>query len=115
MRLTALMVTTALMGLSATAHADNPRDVVQEGRQLFNAVGCWACHGYDGPGTLSGPQLAGTALLLPSFERLLRHPVKLMPAYSEQLLSSAQVAKILVYLQSLPAGPAAKDIKLLNP
>lgn len=84
------------------------------GLMLFEQQGCWACHGYGGPGTLSGPQLAPSRLPWPIFQRLVRHPARLMPAYSEQLLSDAQLTDIYCYLQSIAPARKAQDIPLLK-
>ena len=85
-----------------------------EGLVLFNASGCWACHGTAGQGTLSGPQIAPTKLPLAAVQQLLRHPAKLMPAYDATVLNDAQVASIYAYLTSVPASRPAEDIPLLQ-
>ena len=91
---------------AATGNAEN-------GRQLFLAYSCWACHGYGAIGG-TGPRLApsrfATAAGLTMF---VRNPPT-MPPYSIQVLSDAQVADIWAYLQSLPRPAGAKDIPLLN-
>jgi mono/diheme cytochrome c family protein len=99
--------------LTHTARAGAPDQVVS-GQALFNAVGCWACHGYGGQGTVTGPQIAPSVLPLPVFQQLLRHPVRVMPAYSAAVLSDTQVANIYGYLNSLAAPKRAKDISPLN-
>ena len=98
--------------MAGTATAPEP---MISGQVLFNAVGCWECHGYSGQGTLSGPQIATSVLPLPVFQRLLRHPARLMPAYGADVLSDQQVASIYGYLQSLAPPRHAKELPLLQP
>jgi ubiquinol-cytochrome c reductase cytochrome c subunit len=100
--------------LTVTASAAGGPGQVVSGQALFNAVGCWACHGYGGQGTLTGPQIAPSILPLSVFQQLLRHPARGMPAYSAAVLSDAQVANIYTYLNSLVAPKRAQDISPLN-
>jgi mono/diheme cytochrome c family protein len=37
-----------------------------------------------------------------------------MPVYSAAVITDAQIADIVAYLQSIPSGQPAKDIPLLN-
>ena len=37
-----------------------------------------------------------------------------MPVYTAALVTDAQIADIVAYLQSIPTGKSAKDIPLLN-
>jgi mono/diheme cytochrome c family protein len=104
-----------LSALSLTAMAAAGPAEPASGQALFNAVGCWACHGYGGQGTLSGPQIAPSALPLPIFQQLLRHPARLMPAYGAAVLNDAQVASLYAYLQSRSPPRHAADIVPLKP
>ncbi len=46
--------------------------------------------------------------------RQLRRPSARMPVYSTVVLSDAQAADIIAYLQSIKPGKPAKDIPILN-
>ena len=85
------------------ADANNP---VEQGRTLYNATGCYSCHGYEGQGFLiTGPRLAPNPLPLVVFTEMVRRPTNVMPAYSPHVLTDAELAKIHAFLQSIPAPP----------
>jgi mono/diheme cytochrome c family protein len=78
-----------------------------KGQALFVQTGCYACHGYAGQGALAtGPRIARTELPLEAFTAALRSPASDMPPYEAAILSDADAADILAYLQSLPAPPS---------
>jgi mono/diheme cytochrome c family protein len=90
-----------------------------DGKELFNTVGCWSCHGFNGQGAMSrgiasGPHINARVLPEPAFLRQLRAPVGVMPPYSADVLTDAQVEAIYNYLRSLPVATTAKDIPLLS-
>ena len=72
------------------------------GKALFEAPGieCNRCHGNRGEGGF-GPILAGRNLAPATFEEGLRRG-RVMPAYSEQLITAREAADMLAYLNSLP-------------
>jgi mono/diheme cytochrome c family protein len=85
------------------------------GKQLFMAEACYTCHGTTGAGGgPSGPALAHQGLAPEAILQQLRHPQTRMPAYTDKVLPDKDAADIVAYIQSLPQGPAAKDIPLLN-
>jgi ubiquinol-cytochrome c reductase cytochrome c subunit len=95
--------------------AATPQGDAAHGRQVFDAVGCWQCHGYVGQGSiLSGPRLAPKPLPLDKFRELVREPLNQMPAYSTEVLSDEDLTDVHAYLESIPAPPAVKDIPLLS-
>ena len=107
---------------AAQSAADKtPEQSIAAGKILFNTVGCWSCHGYNGQGAMSrgiasGPHIDARVLPLEAFAHQLRSPLSVMPPYTEAVLTDAQVADIYNYLRSLPRPRAAKDIPLLaNP
>jgi mono/diheme cytochrome c family protein len=107
---------------AAQSTADKiPDQSIAAGKVLFNTVGCWSCHGFNGQGAMSrgiasGPHIDARVLPLEAFAHQLRSPLSVMPPYTEAVLSDAQVADIYNYLRSLPRPPAAQDIPLLaNP
>lgn len=105
----ALWVVTVL-----SARADSPGNPA-EGRRLFLADGCYQCHGTTGAGGgPAGPTLAPNPLPLAAMLAKLRTPSGRMPVYTPGVVSDAQIADIVAYLKSIPAGRPAHDIPLLN-
>src|SRR5579871_547298 len=88
------------------------------GKALFLRDNCYTCHGTTGAGggALGGPRLAHAGLTPNAILNELRHPRAAMPAYSEKILSDAEAADIVAFIQSLSRAPEsdAKSIKLLN-
>ncbi|MDQ6684200.1 MAG: cytochrome c [Pseudomonadota bacterium] len=87
------------------------------GRQLYMSNGCYSCHGTVGQGgeRSAGPRIAPGPYPLEAFRIFVRSPRESMPRYDPKFLSDAQLEAIHRYLVSLPRGPAAKDITLLQP
>jgi mono/diheme cytochrome c family protein len=103
---------------AATAPPGNDSSTAT-GKKLFDTVGCWSCHGFDGQGAMSrgiasGPHINARVLPEAAFIHQLRTPIGVMPPYTADVLSDEQVRDIYHYLSSLPAPPALKDIPLLN-
>ena len=87
------------------------------GRKAFVTHGCWQCHGFEGQGSLitsNGKVLANTELPLESFEAFVRSTNRAMPPYSEKILSSADLADIYAFLQSVPKPKDVSSIPLLK-
>jgi len=82
-----------------------------EGNQLF----CKNCHGKDGEGAF-GPDLAGRGLSAGQFRQALRKPWGIMPAYTEEQLSDAEIAGLTTYFGSLPkpAEPGPWRVPVAN-
>jgi mono/diheme cytochrome c family protein len=101
------------------AAATSNEHSVAAGKVLFNSVGCWSCHGFNGQGATSrgiasGPRINARVLPEAAFLRQLRSPVSVMPPYTETVLTDEQAAQIYAYLRSLPEPVPAKDIALLK-
>ncbi|HUK04916.1 MAG TPA: cytochrome c [Burkholderiales bacterium] len=77
--------------------------------------GCRQCHGYVGQGGITGPRLAPNPMPLEAMSVFVRNTRGAMPPYQKAILSDADLADIHAYLSSLPKGPDAKSIPLLNP
>lgn len=108
----ALIVAACVLG-SAAAQAAS----AENGKKALVAHGCWQCHGFEGQGSLitsNGKVIAHTELPFESFEAFVRSTNRAMPPYSEQILSSADLADIYAYLQSVPKPPAVESIQLLK-
>lgn len=86
---------------------------VERGRTVFNAVGCYACHGYAGQGGV-GPRLAPPPWSDEASEQFVRGTMGAMPAYSDKVLSDADLKAIFAYLHSLPKAKSPDEIPLLK-
>lgn len=106
----------SLMGLlCAAALAQEPHGDPVQGKRLFLAYGCYQCHGTTGAGGgPAGPRLAPNPLPLEGVKAKLRTASGRMPVYTAALVTDAQIADIVAYLQTIPSGKPAKDIPLLN-
>ena len=93
----------------ATAPAGN----AENGKRLYTAVACYACHGYVGQGGSAGPRLGPPAIAFPAFMRAIRHPQE-MPPYTAKVLSDAQVADIYAHVKTFPEPADLDTIPLLK-
>jgi ubiquinol-cytochrome c reductase cytochrome c subunit len=104
----------ALVFFAGAAFAqEEPRGNAQTGKQLFEAKGCYSCHGFVGQGSREGPRLT-PALAYPAFVAQLRTPRVIMPPYTAMLVTDQQAADIHAYLAGLPKPPDPKSVKLLQ-
>jgi mono/diheme cytochrome c family protein len=104
-------------GFAPTWSQDAPGGDVNNGRTLYNDVGCYQCHGRAGQGGSFGgpaPVLAGTVVTFAAYLHVLRNPVANMPPYPESVLSDQQAADIYAYIRSLPGARNPGDIPILN-
>jgi ubiquinol-cytochrome c reductase cytochrome c subunit len=95
-------------GAALAASAEN-------GKADFMKYGCWQCHGMLGQGGVTGPKLAPGPIPFEALSAFIRSSNRGMPPYMEAVLPDGDLADIYAYLQSIPKGPDAKDIPLLNP
>ena len=84
--------------LSDTALAETG-DPVQDGRILFVAYGCAACHGLNGQGGATGKDL-GKSSDEEVLEEVRRGP-KTMPVYDIGFLPDSTVEKLIAFLDSI--------------
>lgn len=93
-----------------------PAGNAQNGKKLFNTVGCYECHGRQGQGAAqTGAARIGPPMLsFDGFLGLVRKPINNMPPYSAKAISDQDLADIYAYLKSIPMPPKGKDIPLLN-
>lgn len=110
-----MFAVTLAAGISVPAlsadHVDAAGANAPRGRELFMRVGCYECHGTVGQGApATGPRLAPNPLPQAAFSALVRHPSNVMPAYSERILSDAELADIYAYLKSIAPSPPASQI-----
>src|SRR5678816_4135542 len=96
------MVALALALSGGVAFAqDEPKGNAQTGKQLFEAKGCYSCHGFVGQGSREGPRLT-PALPYAAFVAQLRTPRAIMPPYTAALVTDQQAADMHAYLAGLP-------------
>lgn len=89
----------------SVAASPAPGDRVK-GKATWSRVGCYTCHGYAAQGAeMSGPKLSGRGFTLPIFSAMVRKPRNLMPPYSKQMVSDAELNDILAYVNSIDTRP----------
>jgi ubiquinol-cytochrome c reductase cytochrome c subunit len=103
----------AALWMGSAAAQEGASGDVQKGRQLFEAKGCYSCHGFVGQGSREGPRLT-PPMALPAFVQQLRTPRAIMPPYTAALVTDSQAADIHAYLAGLPKPPDPKTVKLLQ-
>jgi mono/diheme cytochrome c family protein len=105
-------------GLDMPARAqDAPKGDAANGQRVYLADGCFTCHGRSGQGGNyygTTPTLAKTELPFEGFKQQLREPVRVMPAYSEAVVSDKEVADMYAFLQTLSGRRPVKDFPILN-
>ena len=104
----------ALAGLAwnPSAAADGS---AEKGKAAYVKHGCWQCHGFAARGSVAGPKLAPDPMPLVVLTVFVRQTRGAMPPYQEAILTSADLADIHAWLQSLPKPRDYKSIPLLNP
>jgi len=113
-------LTVALLALGAcdvTWPQSAPPGDVANGKRVYLAVGCFACHGRAGEGGAfigPAPPLAQTEYSLAVFKVFVRTGPNEMPAYSESVLADKDLADVHAFLRSLPGRREAKEIPVLN-
>ena len=103
-------------GVTLSAQAEASADDIARGRQLFMANGCYSCHGTVAQGgeRSGAPKLAPDTYPFEAFRVLVRTPREAMPRFDPKFVSDEQLRSIHTYLSSIPKGPAAKDIPILQ-
>lgn len=91
-----------------------PASASEKGKALFVKNGCWQCHGFVGQGGIAGAKLAPDPMPLEAMISFVRNSNRSMPAYSEAILSNADLTEIHAYLASIPKPADPKSIPLLN-
>jgi mono/diheme cytochrome c family protein len=103
-----LLIGALLIGSLFTSYAQDTGDgeeeitdeMIEAGRELFLANGCFACHGQNAEGTDIGPALAGHSEA--AVRRQVRAPLGIMPVYPPDKISDAELDLIAAYITSLP-------------
>ncbi len=111
-------VTFCIGGFDLPARAqDAPAGDAANGQRIYLADGCFTCHGRVGQGGNyygTTPTLAKTELPFEGFKQQLRDPVRVMPPYTQTVVSDKEAADIYAFLQTLSGRRPAKDFPILN-
>jgi len=111
----ALLLASAFGG-TAAAQAPGPAAPTgnaEAGRRLYTAKSCYLCHGTEGQGGVPYPRIARVQRGQENFIRYVRRPAR-MAAYSEAVVSDAELADIYAFLRALPAPLPVEEIPLLR-
>jgi ubiquinol-cytochrome c reductase cytochrome c subunit len=100
-----------LVAALLVAAASSANDVKRDTRP-FVSYGCYQCHGYSGHGASSGPRLSPD-MPYEGFQRIVRFPYGVMPAYPRELLSDEALRAIYSFIQSQPPAAEIKELPLL--
>ena len=111
-----LLFLSVVVGLSPIASAQNgaPGGNAENGKKLYTAYYCYACHGTVGQGGRDGARIAPNPPALATIRNYVRKPTGNMPPYTAKVLPDQELADIYAYLKSIAPSPAAKDIPLLS-
>jgi ubiquinol-cytochrome c reductase cytochrome c subunit len=86
----------------------------EKGKAAYIQHGCWACHGFQAQGGVTGPKLAPDPMAIEAFTAFVRTTDRTMPPYMEAILSNEDLADIHAYLETIPKPADYKSIPLLN-
>ena len=112
----ALLIASGVIACAAgSASAQQPS--AAKGKEKSLAVGCFTCHGRAGQGgalNYIAPPLVGLNMNAEALAAFLRNTPGDMPPYAEAVLSNADVADVLAFIQSLPGRKDPKDFPLIQ-
>lgn len=114
--LVAATLASLLCAAAGSAHAQASAADIEAGRQLYMTNGCFTCHGTVGQGgeRSGSPKLAPGTHPFEAFRALVRTPREAMPRLDAKWVSDEQLLLMHRFLSSIPKGPGAKDIALLQ-
>ncbi len=102
--LTAVLIVTAVPVLIFDAHTQG-RGGAQNGRKVFEKLGCSRCHGSTGEGMSltrekpGPPKIAATKLSLRDFLQSVRKPKGQMPPFTTNQVSDEDLSDVYAFLQ----------------
>jgi ubiquinol-cytochrome c reductase cytochrome c subunit len=108
--LIALLVVAAVFAPSPAANPQ-PRGDPQNGRKVFEKLGCYRCHGSAGEGMSptgkepGPPKIAVTPLSLHDFVQSVRKPKGQMPPFSSKQVTDAELSDVYAFLHSVVSQP----------
>ena len=100
-----------LLGFGAFGQEDPS---VERGEETYMRVGCFQCHGTNGQGSEAGTALTPDPLPPEAIANFIRFSPGRMPVYPEEILSDAEIADIVAYLEAVPEPPDADSITVLK-
>ncbi len=83
----------------------------QNGKKVYEKLGCFRCHGSAGEGMSQAgkesgsPKIASTHLSLQDFVRSIRVPKGQMPPFSPKQVTDAELSYVYAFLQSVASQP----------
>lgn len=96
------------------ATAPAPSGNADNGRRLYTQKACYYCHGTDGQGGGQYARIARVQRGQDNFIRYVRQPAR-MAAYSEKVVSDAELADIYAFLRGLPEPQPQALLNALKP
>ena len=120
--LTPALVIAAVLALIPDANAQSRKDA-QNGKKVFEKLGCFRCHGSAGEGMAQtgkeagSPKIAATKLSLRGFLESVRKPKGQMPPFGTKQVSDEELSDVYAFLESaasqprleLPSSASSKD------
>jgi len=110
-----LLLIAAVAGASilapSRAATARPAGDPQNGKKVFDKLGCFRCHGSAGEGMPQAgkesgtPKIAPTPLSLRDFVRSIRAPKGQMPPFSPKQVTDAELSDVYAFLQSAASQP----------
>jgi mono/diheme cytochrome c family protein len=102
-------------GIEAQAPAAKSGDAsaatIANGKRVFEAAGCVACHGAQGQGTTLAPQIAPPPMQLAAVVAYVRQPTGKMPPVPAVTASDQQLADVYAFLQSVAPASTGESLK----
>jgi len=100
-----------LIAAQESKPSDTPAGNAENGKRIFNKIGCYQCHGHEGQGSvMTGPRIAPDPVPFEVLAGYVRKPTGEMPPYTAKVVSDQELADIYAFLQSRPHPPSAKNI-----
>ena len=117
--MTALLVVSAAVVPSPAASPQPPGDP-QNGKKVFDKLGCLRCHGSAGEGMSPAgkeagpPKIAATRLSLQDFVQSVRKPKGQMPPFDARQVTDAELSDVYAFLQSGISQPTLELLSSAN-
>ena len=109
----ALVLALLAFGSRGEVQAQTSAGNIENGKRLYEAVGCWQCHNYNGSGGRAGARLSQTKMTAAGLVNYIRKP-RQMPAYSVKVLPDREAMDIAAYIKAFPEPPPVSSIPLLR-
>lgn len=111
----ALALIIAILFAPIASADQTPAPNAEKGKRLYASNACYFCHGTLGQGLgVNGSRIGPPSRAVAGFTAYVRKPTGAMPAYTDKILSDADLSDIYAFLRTMPTAKAAKDIPLLG-